>query len=193
MSRWSRELDRFTLDLETALAHDPATKKEHEKLGMFEYIPLDPEQFLNQMAIATGFFVDRKLKDDELTFMDVGCGIGSKLKLARDNFGWAEGKRLKVFGLEYSQKYVDIAKRFVGSDAAFKVMDAREFDYAGINIVYFYCPMLDPTKQRELEKQIYTTVSKNTIIIANLFKHQVSEMRKMGVFPLWGRNHFVKR
>ncbi len=73
-------------------------------------------------------------------FLDVGCGKGLTLKLAREHPGFT-----KCGGVEYNKKIADICVRNMHrlglDDVTVWVGDAREFeDYKGYDTFYFFNP-----------------------------------------------------
>lgn len=165
--------------LEESLAYLPQTEKAaHNKAGAFEYIPLNMDYFIDQLTTALKILkvADR---DEEVKFIDVGCGIGTKLLLAG-----SLSTVITPYGIEMNRRYATQARRLMTNHASrmfnfprprfnpYQVMtgDARKHDYSSYDIVYFYCPMLDHDKQVALETQIYKTAKKGALILANL-KH----------------------
>ena len=204
MSRWNDKIAEHAIYLENFIskrysteAQEELFKKEHNGRGMFEYIPLTMRDFLEQMNVAMGFLAEHPASKypDGIHFIDVGCGIGGKVKLAYDVFGYHD---LRITGIEYAPHYVEIAQQLCQSKKNPKYGptiiqgDARKHDYSTYHIVYFYCPMMDHDGEVELEKQIFSTIRKNTIVIANGMKTLHKEVQAMGMKNLWGRNHWVK-
>jgi len=94
-------------------------------------------------------------------FLDVGCGIGTKMLLAREIFG------LDVAGIEASPVYAEQAKT-LGLDVL--VIDAADFGgYDGYDLIWFYRPVRDPDLQAALEKAVWDQVAPGAVVIgANL-------------------------
>jgi trans-aconitate methyltransferase len=95
------------------------------------------------------------------TFLEVGCGPGTRMRLARDIFG------LEVTGIDRVPEYVDAALQ-QGLDA--EVADALGWDgYGKFDIVWFNRPFRDPALQRQLEAQVWNDVRPGAVVIcANL-------------------------
>jgi len=76
----------------------------------------------------------------ERAFLDIGCGKGNVLKLAKEYPGFS-----KCGGVEYNKKLADICKRNMRrlglDDVTVWVGDAREFeDYDSYDTFYFFNP-----------------------------------------------------
>lgn len=150
---------------------DPEVHKKRE-LGdrEFRYVPLSPTHFLGQLTEAVKAVEARKIK-----FIDVGCGIGTKVLLAREVLKASGGD---AFGIEKFPPYVEIARRVlmtygfrqepVKSDNEVIIKgDAIAHSYAPYNLIYFYCPIIDYKKQVELEERIVKTCRVGTVIMPN--------------------------
>jgi trans-aconitate methyltransferase len=82
------------------------------------------------------------------SFLEVGCGPGTKMILARDLFG------LDVTGFDRVPEYVVAAKEY-----GLNVAECDAFDFQSYNkfdIVFFNRPFRDPETQRDLENLIYS-------------------------------------
>jgi predicted O-methyltransferase YrrM len=157
--------------LEETLANDSAEQREkRNKAGEFHYIPLSPEQFITQFgqALLLSGAWNRKTP---VRFVDVGCGIGSKLILAgRCSHPF---RVPELFGIEKDSRYCTSARKLLKADGqkgAILNSDALDEDYNLYDIIYFYCPLIDTPKQIKLEEKILSTSTKGTVIIANLRK-----------------------
>ena len=165
--------------LEEAFADLPPEEvKAHEKSGAFKYIPLHHDKFIEQLCIALGLLLAND-SSKKLKFIDVGCGIGTKLMLAADI-----SYNIVSHGIEINAQYVAKAKKLmecynkkklcgdnVRIDSENIILgDARKHDFSPYDILYFYCPMLDTAKQVELEAQLYKTAKEGALILANLKK-----------------------
>jgi len=102
-------------------------------------------------------FGDRQPKK----FIDVGCGVGQKVYLAKAMLG------LDAYGLElrpqHAQKARELLSQFTASDYSSKIFTANAitFDgYAEFDYIYFYTP----SPNREVQAQIETAVAKGAKI-----------------------------
>lgn len=144
--------------------------------GMYRFIPLSPLLFVTVLRAVKGMLAGQP------RFLDVGCGIGTKVALA-DQFGF------DAYGIEYNPRYVKDLHRLFGRDAHMKksvwVGDALQYGkYADFDVIYFYCPMSDWRKQVELEKYICTQAKDGTLFIEALKQNDEldgeEDMHKIG-------------
>ena len=125
--------------------------KQAEKYGCFEYIAYNPGEFLLKMRYARQILAALK-RNDDIKFLDVGCGVGTKVLLASQLFSQADG-------LEYDQHYYAAARRTISAN---KVKNSRIIKgdalvfpaYGEYDIIYLYRPFFDLVKQNELEMKI---------------------------------------
>lgn len=160
-------LTRFE-DLVANDSGDDISKR--NKTGEFHYIPLPMEQFATQMEVLEGLMGAR---NSDLKFIDVGCGLGTKMVAANAIL------HCQVFGIEKDPKYVRIARQLLGGKGSryqSKIPshairgDALKHSYKPYDIIYFYCPMLCDKLQVKLEQRIIATAKKGAYILANLKK-----------------------
>jgi trans-aconitate methyltransferase len=91
------------------------------------------------------------------SFLEVGCGPGTKMMLARDLFG------LDVTGFDRVTEYVVAAKE-QGLNAA----ECDAFDFGAYNkfdIVFFNRPFRDRPTQAKLEKHVYSKIRRGAVVI----------------------------
>lgn len=156
--------------------------------GEYSYIPLSMKHFIEELML-----VESKLPADakNLRFVDVGCGIGTKLIAVHSHFAWSSPFS-HITGIEINPKYVDAARLLIQAskcnlgyhyplgDPKTKVqvhnMDALKCTYKPFDVIYFYCPLCKPELQVKLEERILKTSKKGAFIIANL---------KQGCRELW--------
>lgn len=180
---YQRALEYLIHTLEDTLADDDRSAKNKRcESGEYNYIPLPPYAFVQQLEAVSTYF-----KDTTPLFVDVGCGIGSKLILAA-NILRCDGRQ--VFGIEIDRRYVEVARKLMLNDwnlrKDFPTIiqgDALKQDYSEYDIIYFYCPLSDPRKQMKLEQLILTTSKVGTFIIAN---------NKQGPTEWWSENPSLK-
>lgn len=95
----------------------------------------------------------QRISVDSSRFLDVGCGMGSKVWIAQ-SLGF------DAYGLEINQTYADIAGECVGPDRIF-CRDGIQFpDYDKYDVIYFYNPM----PSDELENAIIKNAKRGAII-----------------------------
>src|SRR5690606_17323835 len=86
-------------------------------------------------------------------FLDVGCGLGNKVWIA-------QVLGFDAYGLEINQRYVDIARDYIGARRII-CHDGTTFqDYSQYDVIYFYNPM----PSMELETAIVSKAKKGAII-----------------------------
>lgn len=144
--------------------------KEKRAKGEYPYIPLDINLFEQRLEIAINL-LPNNIK--ETRFIDIGCGIGTKLLVASTNCR-------HVTGIEISPSYVTTAKALIRAHCSrtcnaltecgrFDVIeeDAFKHDYKPYHILYFYCPLLDYPKECLLEQYIVESAKKGALFLPN--------------------------
>lgn len=130
--------------------------------GEFYYIPLVLDRFFQMLDAGLLALGER----NHCTWVDVGCGIGTKVILAQTCYTWS-GITLTAKGIEKDPRYVEIARKTTleacGRDAIVEA-DALTHDYSPYDLIYFYRPLIDDLKQTALEKQIIETCKPGTVI-----------------------------
>ena len=137
-----------------------------DKNHAWDYVSYSFDHFLTHLKEAKKITSKRKVK-----FLDVGCGLGTKVCLASSFFD--------SYGIELNSKYYKVAKdvntprkfhtygRYEdrkGADCIFKE-DALNFDYNPYDVIYFFRPLSDEALQKQLEQRIFKTCRPGTIII----------------------------
>ena len=170
--------------------HQPLLTQEEQdaraKTGAFPYIPLQLAPFLEQLfkarSILNPDWVSQRYSTyPRPSFIDVGCGIGTKVLIAKQFC-------LDYYGIEINKKYVEVARKLLGDYKKTILQgDARKHDYSPYDIIYFYCPMRvmykkdkkgnyssEPDNRNEvaLEQHIITTAKVGAIILANVQQHE---------------------
>ena len=198
-------LEHNLLDVyENILAgHGPRDTNRVRKSGEFAYIPLNLAAFEAQIQQVRGFIsVGKGLKDGyddphpDFSFIDVGCGIGSKVFLAREFVGY----RGRADGIERHKPYVRVARRLLkysgcssgSNDGKIICGNAITADFSKWDVIYFYCPIADVAKQQQLEKRIITTAKPGAYILANLKKLPETTWSSPPLERVWGRTIYRK-
>lgn len=142
------------------------------KAGRYPYIPLEPSEFLRQLDLTFQYLTETKSLSRRLKFIDVGCGIGSKLVLAVDS---SHGHYLDVRGIEIDPTYHEIACSLFGRfkskewlDEHIILGDALKHNYKPYDLIYFYCPFENGQLEKKLEERIAKTAKPGALILANL-------------------------
>ena len=96
-------------------------------------------------------------------FLDLGCGIGSKLALMH-HLGWA------VHGVDHHRPYVQAARELV-PEAAVEHADIRDLDRLDADLVYMYRPARSDQLETELEQHVLERVAPGTVMFWPLRHH----------------------
>lgn len=107
-----------------------------------KWIPFPCNNFVD-LVIDAYFATDQ---DRNKKFLDIGCGIGTKVMLADAIF--------VASGFDIEEEYLDVARK-IGCKDVFHA-DALEFEgYGDYDILYFYAPFKDGMLQRRFEDRLY--------------------------------------
>ncbi len=142
-----------------------ATRTERMKRGHFDFIPLHPQYFIQLMRTADKLVPTCKNKEDRhkpISFLDVGCGIGTKVVLAEGSLRYA-----RCYGLEFDPAYVAVAKTLIPyrPDAIIQA-DALKYDGYGIfDIIYMYRPLCNRELQEKLEVWVCNQAKPGAVIV----------------------------
>jgi trans-aconitate methyltransferase len=116
------------------------------------WMPADVAQYLVLLIEAVAEAPGEK-------FLEIGCGPGTKMLLARD----ALADMLDVSGFDRVPEYVEAA-RDLGLDAV--VCDAFDYpSYGRADIVFFNRPFRDRDTQRDLERLVYSKIRRGAVVI----------------------------
>lgn len=126
------------------------------------YLPFMPYQ----IADFTAMLVECVAEAPGSKFLDVGCGTGTKMVLARELFG------LEPFGIERDPEMAARAKaRFPGcvySGDALNCVFPRFYEQA--DLIWLYRPFRDPEKQAELETMIRRAMKYGAILVGGAWE-----------------------
>ena len=143
-------------------ATEPAQDKAAFESFAFSDIGLHNSQFVELMHAA--YRVRLAMGESESKFLDIGCGVGTKILGASWFFRF-------VAGIELDPGYAAAGRKLLNraglSGAELFEQDALEFDdYHSYNIIYLFRPISDDELLFRLEKQIVESVAPRTIIAA---------------------------
>lgn len=110
----------------------------------WESLPLD--SFLAGIETAKTYLIDRDRFWGNRLFLDVGCGIGTKLLIAHF-LGW------RVAGVELHAPYAEIARKLV-PEASIITGDAFQHADFQADLLYMYRPRISDEGEAELEAHI---------------------------------------
>jgi len=134
----------------------------------YPYIKFNTKNFVRDMDK-----ISRALPQNEVRFIDVGCGDGEKLVLAHAyvrNIVSATGVEytphtyhLGLAALERAD-FTGLSKRptYLLNDDAFNL------DYSAWNFIYMYCPIRSYTKMQELHRHILKTMPVGGVMVEML-------------------------
>ncbi len=110
-------------------------------------------------------------------FLEIGCGPGTKMMLARDLFG------LDVTGFDRVPEFVDAAR---GHGLNAGVCDAFDFQaYAKFDIVFLNQPFRDPGTERELERLVFRKIRRGAVIIGMNLETKPPEDKYLVITDDW--------
>jgi SAM-dependent methyltransferase len=90
-------------------------------------------------------------------FLDIGCGVGTKMMRARDQYG------LDVTGIEAIPEYAAEAGRH-GLDV--RIGDAADYGgYGDHDLIWFYRPLRDQDLQAALEKTVWDQMAPGAVVM----------------------------
>lgn len=131
-----------------------------------------PYQRLNHVAFAKSLQTGLEhlaSRETPFRFLDVGCGIGTKVSIAR-SIGF------EASGIDISADYIRVAEE-VFPDCQFQVANALEFDYQSFDVIYLYVPLADRELMTQLESRIIGQIASGSLIIAPRFTGQTTRER----------------
>ena len=116
----------------------------------FDWDPLPLKDFLVVMRVAMAASRGRR-------FLDVGCGIGTKLAFML-GMGW------DVAGIDRHKPYLDAAGELCPG-AALTCADARDVEFFDADIVYMYGPARDEPLRTEIERHVIERIAPGTVLV----------------------------
>lgn len=126
----------------------------------YPFVAMDTRQAYEQLVAARDFLQAKGLFRPGLKFIDIGCGIGNILLLA-------EMLGFSVFGVEKDEASLRIARNLVDAAAVVKT-DIWEFtDLADFDVLYYFRPFCEKTRQVRFEQYIEEQCKPGSILIAN--------------------------
>ena len=156
-------------------------KSEIRSKYYFHYIPYNLESFYRILE----FFKQNYPQFNN--FIDVGCGIGDKLLIAKNLFNY------NVTGIEYSSYTYKIAQE-VGDKYDFNVVniDAFDFDFSPFNLIYMYSPIRDNELMNKLHDKVLCELNKGIFIdVGKCVCHRL-DIKKDNVEPIGGVEFILK-
>lgn len=152
---------------------EPLYNIENFENGAWDYVCYNLNWFLLHITEAHAICnMMYKYGRESFRFLDVGCGIGTKVALA--------SKLFDAYGIEHDKNYAKVAKKLTKKKTFFnfgrfstkeeksriKVADAMKFpNYGQFNVIYFFRPLSKDDTQTELETKIFKDAREGTLII----------------------------
>jgi 2-polyprenyl-3-methyl-5-hydroxy-6-metoxy-1,4-benzoquinol methylase len=127
------------------------------------YDPLPWAEFMQGVRVAA--------EHAPRTFLDIGCGIGTKLA-----FMYALGWR--VSGIDRHQPYIDAAQELV-PEATLFCADIREVTELPYDVIYMYRPAVSEELEQEVERHVVSHLEPGTVVFA---PHR--DLAHLGLEPL---------
>ncbi len=115
----------------------------------FGYDPLPVALFLDGLLSAETYVAGRR-------FLDVGCGIGTKLVLM-SAYGW------NVAGIDRYEPYLEVAAELC-PEADLRLADLRDVESFDADLVYMYRPGVSEQHAREFETHVIERLTSGTVL-----------------------------
>ena len=115
----------------------------------YDYIPYAMRDFVSGMDMAATATEGRR-------FLEVGCGIGTKLALMQV-LGW------QVAGIDRYEPYIRSAKELV-PEADFVAADMRDVPFFDADVVFMYHPAVNDDVEAAMEKHLVDSVAPGTVL-----------------------------
>ncbi|PIE56073.1 MAG: SAM-dependent methyltransferase [Desulfobulbus propionicus] len=127
----------------------------------YSFVAMDTRQAYEQIRLARDFLVNRGQVIAELSFIDIGCGIGNILLLA-------EMMDFQVTGIEKDTATLPIARQLLGKERIF-AHDIWAFDdVATFDVIYYFRPFSSREPQVRFERLVEDQLKVGGILIANM-------------------------
>ena len=126
----------------------------------YPFVAMDTRQAYQQICTARDYFSSRGKDISELSFIDIGCGIGNILLLA-------EMMEFQVSGIEKDTASLTTARELIGEDLVSEV-DIWQFDQLGnYDVIYYFRPFSKKELQVKFEHMVENELKPGGILIAN--------------------------
>lgn len=104
----------------------------------------------------------------DLHFLEIGCGIGTKCLLAHE-------LGLHVTGFDVHQAYVDVA-RDLCAGIEIETANALDYDYQGFDLIYYHIPLANDDLMFELESRVLTQMDIGAILFNTKLTKQLRQL-----------------
>jgi hypothetical protein len=140
----------FMLELEGGIA----AHRSHPESWAF--VGMDPERALALLVFAR----DKLATHPSPAFLDCGAGLGFVGMMAR-------GLGFRPSGIEFCQRYVELANRLLPWSGVVEGNVLDHPDYGEPEVIYYYGPFKDEALQERFELKVEADAKPGAIIIAN--------------------------
>jgi SAM-dependent methyltransferase len=124
---------------------------------IWRWSPLDIREFDLMLHIAYSHY-ENIGADRQLSFLEAGCGIGTKLYLAKNKY------RMQELGWELFADYLAICES-LGVLAEQHDLRAESPDWGQFDVVFFGCPFKEPLVERAWELEIQNGMRPGAVLI----------------------------
>ncbi len=126
----------------------------------YPFVAMDTRQAYQQICVARDYFITQGKRISDLSFIDIGCGIGNILLLA-------EMMEFQVSGIEKDTASLATARELVGEDLVSEI-DIWQFDKLGsYDLIYYFRPFSKKELQVKFEHMVENKLKPGGILIAN--------------------------
>lgn len=146
------EHDKFVATLPHYYRANPGERAIHHKSEKyFQYIPLTTYAFVHALV---------PLLKGKRSFLDVGCGMGDKLKLVKQIY-----PNIRVGGIEFHKPYVLKARPLAPTAEVFHCDAFSYADYHKWNLIYAYRPISNFKLMGKLEEVIMRQMKRGATFV----------------------------
>jgi len=132
-----------------------AVNHKDSRKGNYAYLPFSHMTFFKGLK---KILEEQGKKPKDVRFLDVGCGMGTKLILAQIL------KIGTVHGIEVNKNYAKIAQRLQG--VTIHQMDAIKFkNYGQYDVIYLYHPIQNEKKSVGLDRLVRTEMNEDAVLL----------------------------
>ncbi|MCA9128174.1 MAG: class I SAM-dependent methyltransferase [Planctomycetales bacterium] len=104
---------------------------------------------------------------NQVRFLEVGCGLGTKCELARQ-------AGMTATGIDLLTEYVNLARQLYPL-CAFEQANALEYNYGCFDVVYYHVPFFGEELVRELEKRLLEQLQCGSMLIVTRISDWLAE------------------
>jgi len=160
---WMRESERKDDEIRHTLKAVGKYDHDLQKEGSYPYIPFHGYRYLHEV-----FSMVLKEKPERRGFVDIGCGTGRIVYLAK-RCG------IPAKGLEYHEPYTKLGKEMFGLSEEDLVVgnafDVSDKFLCGFSFIYTYMPIMNPRKMTQLHVSLMEKAGYRTTFLEMLPKY----------------------